>query len=103
VFALKGLSKLDHPQGYWPLILGCWLAAFAVVVVTAFHGSLQRRFTKLSLVVYIAEAAVCAALVHYTFAEGKRGLPYVWLVAAVAFTVAAWIEATRPSPPRRHR
>jgi peptidoglycan/LPS O-acetylase OafA/YrhL len=93
--ALKGVSKLDHPHGYWPLILLCWISATMIVILTARHDRLEKRGVPVVLLTYLAEAAVCGALAFVTFQEGKHGLPYAWLLVAVLYGVAAVVRFAR--------
>jgi len=95
VLATEGVSKLDHPDGYRLFIALCWLSSAAIVVVTAAHHRLQNRFPRLQVVIYLAEGAVCAALVVVTVHEGKVGLPFAWLVAALLLSGLALLELAR--------
>jgi hypothetical protein len=93
--AAKGVSKLDHPHGYWPLILLCWIAAAAIVSLTVWHERLERRGVPVALLTHLTEAVVCGALAFVTFREGKHALPYAWLLAAVLFGMGAVVRLAR--------
>jgi hypothetical protein len=101
VLATEGVSKLDHPDGYRLFIALCWLSSAAIVAVTAGHRRLQKRFPRLQVVIYLAEGAVCAALVFVTVHEGKVGLPFAWLTAALLLCGLALFELIRFIQSRR--
>ncbi len=79
--AVEGVADLGRPEKHWPFVALCWVAATAIGAVTLGHTRLEARFPTADVVVYLAEAAVCGALVAVTAAEGKVYLPYAWLVA----------------------
>jgi hypothetical protein len=95
VLATEGVSKLEHPDGYRLFIALCWLCSAAIVVVTAAHHRLQQRFPLLQVIIYLAEGAVCAGLVFVTVHEGKVGLPFAWLAAALFLSGLAVFELVR--------
>lgn len=86
VILLKGVAKLDAAPSalaYFFVITGA-----VVLIATVFHQRIHRyeRFYLTSL--YLVEAVVMG-LVAWTFAaEGKKGLPIVFGLAAFLFAVA---------------
>jgi len=87
--ALKGVSKLEHPEAHGLLIAVCFASAAIVAVVTALHGRLHEHAAEVEALVYVLEAAVAGTMSVVTAQEGKRGLPFAWAVAAAAFVMGA--------------
>jgi hypothetical protein len=104
VLALKGLAKLDHPEGHGLVIGVCLASAAVIVVVTSFHRRLHEHAAKIEALVYLLEAAVAAVMCATAVAEGKRGLPWAWGVAALGFVIGAVIRFRRgPGSPEESR
>jgi len=95
VLALKGVAKLDHPEGHGAVIALCFGSAAVIVLAAAFHGRLHAHVPKVEALIFVLEAAVAAAMSALTFHEGKRGLPWAWAAAALGFLVAAGVRLRR--------
>jgi chromate transport protein ChrA len=92
VLALKGWSKLEHPEGHRALIGVCFASAAVIVIVTALHRRLHAHAAKIEALVYVLEAAVAGAMAVVTVEEGKRGLPFAWAIAAAGFLAGAAVR-----------
>jgi len=104
VLALNGVSKLDHPEGHGLIIGLCFGSAAIIVVATALHSRLHSHAAKIEALVYVLEAVVAGAMSVVTAQDGKRGLPFVWAIAAAGLLMGAvvrWRRAmsSRPSTP----
>jgi len=95
VLALKGYSKLEHPEGHRALIGICFTSAAIIVVVTALHSRLHHHAAKIEALVYVLEAAVAGTMAVVMAEEGKRGLPFMWAIAAAGFLTGAVVRWRR--------
>ncbi len=95
VLSLEGVSHLEHRPVPWGFVALCWSCALAVVTVTAWHNDLEPRFPALQVVVHLAEALVCFALVYLTHHEGKAYLPFAWLLGGTCLLGRALLEFRR--------
>jgi hypothetical protein len=73
VLAIKGGSKLDHPDGHRFLIGACLASAAVIVAVTALHSKLHAYAAKVEALVYALEAVVAGTMAVVTVQEGKHG------------------------------
>lgn len=99
VLVLKGVGKLDHPEGHGFIIGLCFASAAIVFVVTALHSRPHAHAAKVEGLVYLLEAAVAGTMAVVTAEEGKRGLPFAWAIAAAGLLTGAvmrWRRGTRP-------
>jgi chromate transport protein ChrA len=104
VLALKGYSKLENPEGHRALIGVCFASALIIVVVTALHSRLHHHAAKIEALVYVLEAAVAGTMAVVMAEEGKRGLPFMWAIAAAGFLAGAavrWRGGMRPDEAAR--
>ncbi|HYO77048.1 MAG TPA: hypothetical protein VE010_11345 [Thermoanaerobaculia bacterium] len=104
--ALKGFSKLDHPEGYWPVIILFFASAAYIVVVTLLHDRLHHHERWISASIYALEAVAMAIMAAVYLSEGKRALGTVATLAPIGFTIALIVHLRRtrggngPHPPR---
>jgi hypothetical protein len=95
---LKGLAKLEHPQGYWPVILFFFASAAYIATIAVLHDRLHRHERVLTASVYAIEIVV-AATVGWVFAhEGKKGLPWMFALASAMFAVALVVHLVKTRP-----
>jgi hypothetical protein len=92
---LKAVSKLDHPEGYWTLIIVFIAAAVYIVAITLLHDRLHHHVRLLTASVYLIECGVTATAAWLSAAEGKKGLPWGFGLAAVLFLVALVVHLVR--------
>ncbi len=96
---MKAVVKLEHPAGYWPVIVLFCAAAIYIVVITILHERLHHRARMVDASVYAIEFVVMAAIAALTFREGARCLPYLYIVSAVGFAVAFALRLKRDDHP----
>jgi hypothetical protein len=99
VLALKGVGKLDHPEGHRFLIVLCFGSALIVVVLTALHAKRHAHAAKVEALVYLLEAAVAGTMAVVAAEEGKRGLPFAWAIAAAGLLMGAVMRWRRSEVP----
>jgi hypothetical protein len=92
---LKGLAKLEHPDGYWPIIMFLFASAAYIATIAVFHDQLHRHERFLTASVYAIEIAVTATVGWVYAHEGKKGLPWMFALAAVMFTAALVVHLVR--------
>ena len=96
---MKALVKLEHPEGYWPVIVFFCVSAIYIVVVTIMHDRLHRHARIIDASVYAIECMVMAVMTFLTFHEGARLLPYVYLLASIGFAISCIVRLTRAQQP----
>lgn len=97
VVILKGIVKLEHPEGYWPLIVFLFAGGAYIAIVTILHDRLHHHMRRIEASVYAIESLVMVAMTWIFVSEGKNAIQYVTALAALAFAIAT---AVRLVPPR---
>lgn len=93
IFA-KAVSKLEQPEGYWPVIVFLIASGIYIVTITILHDRLHRHERHLTASVYAIECVAMGITAWLYAADGKRGLPWVLGLAAVLFFVAMVVRLT---------
>jgi hypothetical protein len=91
---MKAITKLEHPEGYWPVIVFLIAGSIAIATVTILHDRLHHHERLVAAGVFLIEAAVLGVTAWLYAGEGKRGLPWVFGFAAVMFLLAAIVRLT---------
>ena len=94
---LKALAKLEHPEGYGPVITLFLLASIYIVIITLLHERLHRHAARLDASVYAIECVVMTIIATLTFREGARFFPYLYVVSAIGFAIAFVMRLVRGS------
>lgn len=89
---LKAMIKLEHPQGYWPIIVLYFAASAYIVVITLLHERLHHRARLIEASVTAIECVMMAIAAVLAFKDGARWLPYGFALAAVGFAVATIVR-----------
>jgi hypothetical protein len=92
---MKALSKLEHPEGYWPVITLFLLAAIYIVIITLLHERLHHHAARIDASVYAIECVVMIIIATLTFREGARFFPYLYVVSAIGFAIAFVMRLVR--------
>lgn len=95
---MKALTKLEHPHGYWPLIVFLCAAGMYIVTITILHGRLHHHALALDISVLAIECVVTAIMGLLYAREGAHGLPYVMGLASAGFLVAIVVRVIRKRP-----
>ncbi|HKR64390.1 MAG TPA: serine hydrolase domain-containing protein [Thermoanaerobaculia bacterium] len=95
VFVMKGVVKLEHPHGRELAIAFFFAAAAYIVVITLLHARLHAHARILDASVYALESIGTAIVAALYFGEGKRALPWFFVVASVAFAIAIVVRYRR--------
>ena len=92
---MKGIAKLEHPHGVWPVIVFFFAASAWIVVITLLHDRLHHHARLLTASVYAIECVATAIVALLYFREGKHALPFVYAAASIGFAVALAVHLTR--------
>lgn len=92
---MKGVAKLEHPEGYWPVIVLFFVASAYIVIITLLHGRLHRHARLIDASVTAIECVLTAIVAVIYFKEGARLLPYVFAIASFGFGVATVVRLTK--------
>ncbi len=95
---LKGLAKMEHPEGYWPLILFLFAGGAYIALITVFHDRLHRHGKFLDASIYAIECLVMASVTYLYVKEGRHALQYVTGLAALAFAVTTVVRLVKAKP-----
>jgi hypothetical protein len=89
---LHGFERYDGGHALWPVF-----AVFGIIFIllAVFHGRLAKKWQGIDGVFFLIEAVLSFVIMGEFFHMGKRGLPYMYLFAALAQACAAWITWRR--------
>jgi hypothetical protein len=99
---MKGIAKLEHPEGYLPVILLFFAASAYIAIITLLHGRLHRHERVLDASVYAIECLLMAIVAGIYSKEGARLLPYVFAFASLGFGVATIVRLVKHAPHPQH-
>jgi hypothetical protein len=102
---MKGVAKMEHPEGYWPVILFFFASAAYIAAITALHDRLHHHVRSITASVYAIECIATALMAWVYAGEGKKGLPWAAAVASAMFLVALVVHLakTRGNGPHPER
>ena len=92
---LKSISKLTHPESFWPLIAVAFGGGILILLGTVFHSRLHKRFRHLEATVSLVEGLTCALVGVASVERGAHFIQYAWFVAAFAFIGGAVIRVRK--------
>ncbi len=96
---LKALVKLEHPEGYWPVIVLFLVSSIYIVVMTLLHARLHRHAALIDASVYGIETVVTAIVAWVSFREGAQSFPYLYVAASIGFAVALVVRLVKGDRP----
>lgn len=100
---MKGVAKLEHPAGYWPIIIFFFATGAYITVITLLHERLHAHTKLLDATVYALESMATGLVAWLYVVEGTRYLQYLFGAASVMFAIACAIRLLRkPSVPQHH-
>ncbi|HEY0158094.1 MAG TPA: hypothetical protein VGF28_12485 [Thermoanaerobaculia bacterium] len=92
---LKGVAKLEHPEGYWPVILFFFASAAYIAAIAVLHDRLHHHVRRITASVYALESLATAAMACVYAHEGKKGLPWAAGAASAMFLVALVVHLVK--------
>lgn len=97
--AMKGISKLEHPETIWAGLLLLFIAAGFILI-----GLLHHRLQRARPLAYLGEALVMGIVGYVFLHEGKTYLPWISFGTSLVFFILACTHFFRlfhppPAPP----
>jgi len=92
---VHGLDRFDGGRFLWPVFVG---AGTVIILLAAFHGSLATKWPGIDAVFFLIEALLSITIMVEFMDMGKRGLPYMYLLAGIAQVYAACITWRKRRP-----
>lgn len=89
VLILKGISKVEHPEGYEILIAVAFVGGAVILAGTLLHHQIARRFRYFGVAVFLIEALTYTIVGVISISHATRAIHYMWFMAAMGFTVSA--------------
>jgi TRAP-type uncharacterized transport system fused permease subunit len=89
---IKGIDKISHHS-----FIGSLFLLFGVLILGFFFYTITKKHhgQNMELIVHWFEALVCLFTAYIFFTEGKRLIPYVFLLAAAGFFIAIYMFHNR--------
>ena len=99
VHILAGLIILIHAYEKYDLqessYIFFFVAGIAFLSVALLHHRLAKHFPYVDGVFFIIEAVIYAVIAADYFQQGKKGLPWCYVVCTIAYVIAAFIKGRR--------
>jgi drug/metabolite transporter (DMT)-like permease len=88
VLIIKGIDKISHHS-----FIGSLFLLFGVLILGFFFYTINKKHQgqNMELMVHWFEALVCLFTAYIFFTEGKRLIPYVFLLASAGFFIAIYM------------
>lgn len=89
ILTMKGIDKLSHHA-----VIGSIILAFGLIVLTYFFYSLfvKRPSETLTMLAHLFEAIAALFTAYIFYTEGATYLPYVFLLAAIGFSIGIYVH-----------
>lgn len=99
---MKGIAKLEHPVGYWTIILFFFATGVYITIITLLHDRLHAHMKILDATVYALESVATGLVAWLFLVEGTRYLQYLFAFASVMFAVACAVRLLRRDSAAQH-
>ena len=86
---LHAYERFAHGHATWWVFV---LAGTVFLSVALLHDRLAKRWPHVDMVFFVIEAMLSFTIMGEYFHAGKRGLPYMYLVAGIGQLVAAVVN-----------
>ncbi|GAB4003897.1 hypothetical protein GCM10028808_00440 [Spirosoma migulaei] len=88
IISIKGIDKIEHHHE----IMGSVLIGIGVVIIglTIYHHRLAKYIKSFDALVFLVEAIVLSIVSILYLQDGKKALPIAYIVASLAYLVAAY-------------
>ena len=94
---VKGVEKTEHFSDHPFMCLSLFIIGGFILFANARHHFFEKHFRDFHVILFLCEGLVLAGVSYYYFSEGRKGLPYAYLLGAVLYFVAAVINYRRKS------
>jgi peptidoglycan/LPS O-acetylase OafA/YrhL len=89
IVIVKGVEKAEHFDAHPFSCLALFLIGGFILFANFRHHAFKRLFKDINVVLFLCEGLVLIVVSYYLFSEGKKWLPYMYLLAAALYFVAA--------------
>ncbi len=89
IVLLKGYDKSEHFHEHPVIVVALFLLGAFIIIATAFHRSFEKRVADFKTLLHLAEFIVLCLVSYYYWQEGKKAIPFIYLIAAVANLMVA--------------
>ena len=94
---VKGIEKSEHFSEHPFICLSLFIIGGFILYANFRHHFFEKHFRDFHVILFLSEGLVLAGVSYYYFSEGRKGLPYAYLLAAVLYFVAAVIKYRKKS------
>ena len=94
---VKGIEKSEHFSEHPLMCLSLFIIGGFILFANFRHHLFEKHFRDFHVILFLCEGLVLAGVSYYYFYEGRKGLPYAYLLASVMYFVAAVIKYRRKS------
>lgn len=88
---LKGIDKSEHFSEHPFVVVLLLILGSFIITATYFHHFFEKKVKEFKTIIHITEGLVLLLVTYYYFEEGKKALPFAFLVASIANFVAAFV------------
>jgi len=94
---VKGVEKSEHFSDHPVLCLSLFIIGGFILFANFRHHYFEKHFKEFDVVLFFCEGLVLTGVSYYYFSEGRKGLPYAYLLGAVVYFVVAVIKYRKKS------
>jgi uncharacterized membrane protein len=94
VILLKGVDKAEHFSEHPFITIFFFIMGAFIIFATAKHHYFEKRFNDFKVLMFLCEGITLSIVTYYYFSEGKKALPYAYLLATILYFVMALVTYT---------
>jgi uncharacterized membrane protein len=94
VILLKGVDKAEHFSEHPFITIFFFIMGAFIIFATAKHHYFEKRFKDFKVLMFLCEGITLSIVTYYYFSEGKKALPYAYLLATILYFVMALVTYT---------
>jgi hypothetical protein len=94
---VKGIDKSEHFSEHPWLCLSLFIIGGFILFANFKHHLFEKHFKDFHVILFLCESLVLLGVSYYYFSEGRKGLPYAYLVGAVCYMAAAFVKYRKKS------
>ena len=94
---VKGIEKSEHFGEHPLLCLSMFIIGGFILFANFRHHLFEKYFKDFHVILFLCEGLVLLGVSYYYFSEGRKGLPYAYLVGAVFYMAAAVVKYRKKS------
>ncbi|CAN5245424.1 hypothetical protein BH20BAC1_BH20BAC1_18820 [soil metagenome] len=98
IILLHAFEKFEINEPSYPFYT---IAGIIFLLIAIFHDQVARRFSYIDSTFMIIEAAVYGMIANEYFHAGKKGLPWLYVIAVAVYVAAALINSRKSR--KKHR